>query len=212
MYLKSSELEPLNGSNYLRVYLEKGFPYTIKHNGDDFQIYDFLFKEPSMEDLADLKKLAVSLEKVHYYENVKSLRIANLFSKNTYDEIKKDKEELEENKEEPETIEQEIDQEEEQQKNYVDETRLFLSKVFGLASDYEDENTNYFVELQKFIDFIDKRCFREGENNLLLPVKLSVLDKYKADAYFIKECLVVEYLSFFFEHLPSKSLHMTIKN
>lgn len=210
MFLKSSEIESINGSNYLSVFVEKQFPYIVKHNGDDFEVYEFLFKEPSMEDISDLKKLAVSLEKIHYYENVKTLRMANLFSKNTYDEIKKDKE-FEEELQETETIEEEIIKEEDKQKGYIDETRMFLSKVFGLASDYEDENTNYFVEIQKFIDFIEKRCFRRGDNNLLLPVKLSVLDKYKADSYFIKESLVVEFLSFFFDHLPSKSLHMTIK-
>lgn len=211
MFLKSSELENFNGENCLRIYLDSKFPYTVKHDGQELEALDFLFKEPTMADMAVLRKLAISLEKLNSYENVKTIRIANLFSRNTYEAIKEDKERQEVEDVENQTIIQEIEEEAKEEKSMVDEVRLFLTKVFGFSSDFEDENTDYFVELSKFIEFVNLKCFREGSGSLFIPTSLSVLDKYKADAFFLKEEIVVEYLSFFFDHLPSKSLHMAIK-
>ena len=210
MFLKSSEIESINGENYLRIFLDKKYPFTVKHDGQELDCLDLLFKEPSMTDISALKKLAISLEKLNSYENVKTIRIANLFSRNTYDAIKRDKEaEIEE--EESKTIIEEIEKEEEAEKNVIDDVRLFLAKVFGFSSDFEDENTDYFVELSKFVEFVNAKCGREGSGSLVIPTNLSVLDKYKADSLFLKEEIVIEYLSFFFDHLPSKSLHMAIR-
>lgn len=201
MHLKSAEISKLGEHNYLQVFLEKEFPYKIKHNGNEFDNYELLFREPDAGDMMQLKKLGVSLEKLHYYQYAKSIKIANLFSREALASYHEQKEQQE--------AEETTKSEEEKVIDHTDNCREFISKVFGLASDFEDESTDYFQELEKFFSFVESKCFRE-QDGLAIKNSLSNLDQYKAKSYFIKEEIVIEYISFFFAHFPSKSLHINI--
>lgn len=211
MYLKSADIETIGGKRYLRVFMDDKYPYIVKHNGQELKCYDLLFEEPNMEDMGVLKKLAISLEKLNSYENVKTIRIANLFSNKTYENIARDKAiEIEDQENPDETILEAVEKEEKEEKDTAQEAKSFLAKVFGFSSDFEDESSNYFLELFKFVSFLDTKCKRVGDNGLLLSTSMNVLDTYKASSVFVKEEIVVEYFSFFFEYLPSKSLHAEI--
>ena len=92
MYLKSSEIVKIGEKNYLRIFLEKEYPYLVKFSSkemdQEFEILEMLFEEPTSLDINDLRKLAVSLEKLASYDIVKSIRIANLFSREALEELR----------------------------------------------------------------------------------------------------------------------------
>lgn len=200
MHLKSAEIIKLGEHNYLQVFLQKEYPYQIKHNGNEFDVYEFIFREPEAGDMLILKKLGISLEKLHSYQYAKSIKIANLFSKDSLAVYHENKEEQSEDA---------ID-EEKKEVDYVANCKDFISRIFGLAADFEDESTDYYQELEKFFNFVESKCYRE-QDGLAIRNSLSNIDKYKATSYFIKEEIIIEYISFFFAHFPSKSLHINIQ-
>lgn len=206
MFLKSSELERIGDKNYLRIFLDEKYPYKIKYNGDDVEILDFVFEEPSMQDITDLKKLGISIEKLISYQDVKTIRIASMFSRGLLDEARLSREEDEFDKiEEEELSDEKIEAKE---KDRVKNCREFLANLLLKSNDFEDESSDFFLEMDKFFAFIDKKCGREHSNAIVHKASLSVLDKYHAISCFIKEEILIEYLSFFFIHFPSKSLHI----
>lgn len=202
MYLKSSEIVRIGDKNYLNIFLDKKYPYSIKRiskNGEnDIDVLDMLFQEPEMSDISKLQKLGISLEKFSSYQNVKTIRIANLFSKDSLDAYR----------------EKNIDEVIEEQRSLTDadkveNCKIYVSKLLAMSTDFEDENSDYYQELSKFFSFLEEKCFR-NHDGLTIKNTLSNLDKYNAASCFIKEEIVTEYISFFFTHFPSRSLHLTI--
>ena len=193
--IKSSETVLIGDKNYLRIFLEKEYPYTIKSGDDEFEVLDFLFEEPNFKDSFELRKIAISLERLCSYETIKSIRTANTFSREALESLRSA--EMEDRKELQDSEEDNMDK--------SDVVRMFLYKTFAMASDYEDEtcNTNYYLEMDKFFNFLEKRCFRE-HNDLVVKNSLSNIDKYNAISLFIKEEIAIEYVSFFFTNFPSK--------
>ena len=203
MYLKSSEIVKIGEKNYLRIFLEKEYPYLVKFSSkemdQEFEILEMLFEEPTSLDINDLRKLAVSLEKLASYDIVKSIRIANLFSREALEELREIQIENPEQQNKEKTTEDKIEA-----------SKSFLASIFEKSKDFEDESTDYFSELDKFFSFLNKKCGREHDG-IVLKNSINVIDKYNAISCFIKEEILIEYLSFFFDHLPSKSLHMSLK-
>lgn len=208
MFIESSEKTSNKDKNYLRIFLKNSYPYTIKHNDQDVDCLELLFEEPSMSDMSDLKKLGISLEKLISYESVKSIRIANSYSSESLEAMllfhKKQQEEklLSKLPEDGEAL-----SEEDLDKSKIDDCRDFIQGTFNRSSDFENEDTDFYKELDKFFNFLDKKCKRD-HNGLLLQASLSLLDKYNADAIFIKQDIVTEYISFFFSHFPSRTLRL----
>lgn len=202
MHLKSSELARIGDKNYLHIFLDKKFPYSIKHiskNGDnDIEVLDMLFQEPEAADISKLQKLGISLEKFSSYQNVKTIRIANLFSKDSLAAYR------------DENIKEEIEAAKEQtDADKIEDCKVYVSKLLAMSTDFEDENSDYYQELAKFFSFLEEKCYR-NHDGILLKNSLSNLDKYNAASCFIKEEIVTEYISFFFTHFPSRSLHLAI--
>ena len=54
MYLKSSEIVKIGEKNYLRIFLEKEYPYLVKFSSkemdQEFEILEMLFEEPTSLD------------------------------------------------------------------------------------------------------------------------------------------------------------------
>lgn len=206
MFIKSSSVEKIGSKNYLQVFLESKYPYelTIDKKGvvtkkDAFEWY---FEEPTMEDLSSLQRLSISIEAFSSYDAIKSITTSSLFSEELLGQITqyhlKQKESEEEILEEEEALEKlEIDK--------VNSSRIFIKGLLARTSDFKD----YYLELKKFFDFLESKCFR-NHDGIMINHSLGSLDKYNANSCFIKEAIVVEYLAFFFTHFPSKSLHQNL--
>jgi hypothetical protein len=207
MFIESSEVIKNNEKNYLRVFLSKDYLYSTRIDGNDVEMSELLFEEPSVNDISELKKLGVAIEKLASYDSVKSIRTANMFTKDQLEAIRsiqqKEQEEIVQNPEKEEVIE------EENEEDNINKSRFFMSDLLIRSGDFDNDDSNYYQELDKFIQFINKKC-KKDINGVFLQNDLNVLDKYKAKSIFIKESLVIEYVAFFFAHLPSRSLHMNL--
>lgn len=204
MYIKSSQVEKIGEKNYLRIFLEKEYPYKVSFNGNEINMLDLVFEEPTSSDISELKRLSISLEKLYTYtEVVKPMQIMSYINEDRIKELRNYRNE-EPQEEEPEN-KKELTPEEK-----IDSTEEFVSSILFRAQDFENNETNYFLELDKFFVFLDKKCNREHGDGLPLKTSLSILDVYNAQSLFIKEHLVIKYISFFFAHFPSRSLHINM--
>lgn len=211
-FINSSELISIDGKNYLQIFFDRKYPYKIKHNSEELEVLDMLFKEPDMDDLSDLMKLSVSLEKLFAYENVKTIRIANSFSKDALESFMKPKATDEEFEEDDiENLQDQIEKEDKEEESEIENNKRFISKLLSNSSDFEDESSHYYLEIAKFIKFLDSKCFRNQELEMPVKCSLSNLDQYGADSLFLKEEILIQYLSFFLSHFPSKSLHQSLR-
>ncbi len=209
MYLKSAEVESINNKNYLRVYLEKDYPFIVKHDGQEISMNNILLEEPTSSDMIILKRLAVSVEKLFtYISAIKPLQIVSYINSELMDNLNSYK-----NSQEQET-DDEISQETIEQIEKltpIEKARIFVRDIFLKANDYQTNETDYYIELQKFIDFIQTKLYREMDDGLVLKLSLDIFDKYLAESFIIKEELIIEYFAFFFAHLPSRSLQVSVK-
>lgn len=204
MYLKSSEIQTINNKNYLRIYLEKNYSFVIKQNNEELVLNNIVLEEPSSNDIHFLKKLGISLEKLFTYTNAikplqafSSINAEMVDSLNNYGAV----EEIEN------TVEEEINKLSPQEK-----ARFFVRDIFLKANDFQNNETDYYVELQKFIDFIESKLYRELDDGLPLKTSFDIFEKYLAESFIIKEQIIIEYCSFFFAHLPSRSLQIHARN
>lgn len=211
MYLKSSEVQSINGKNYLRIYLEQDYFFVVKHNDQEISMNNIILEEPNSNDLVFLKRLAVSLEKLFtYISSIKPLQIASYINSELMDNINSYKESQdfeEESLEESQELKEQI-----QKMTDVEKARFFIRDIFLKANDYQNNETDYYIELQKFVDFLQTKLYRELDDGLILKLSFDVFDKYLAESFIIKEELIIEYFAFFFAHLPSRSLQVSIKN
>jgi len=203
MYLKSSQIEKIGDRNFVRIFLEKEYPYKITYNGNEIEVNNFVFEEPNASDVSALQKLSVSMEKLFTYANViKSLKIMSYINQDRMDELNNSRDE----EVETEAVTKKLTPEEK-----IDTTREFVSSILLKANDFENTETDYYQELGRFFNFVDSKCYREHDDGIPYKSSISLLDIYHAESCFIKEEIVIEYLSFFFAHFPSRSLHATLK-
>jgi len=209
MYLKSSEIQSISNKNYLRIYLEKDYSFVVKHNDQEISMNNILLEEPTSSDIIMLKRLAVSIEKLFtYISAIKPLQIVSYINSELMDNLNSYRES--QNDLDEEEIPQEISEQIEKLSN-VDKARIFIRDIFLKANDYQTNDTDYYIELQKFIDFLQTKLYRELDDGLVLKLSFDVLDKYLAESFIIKEELIIEYFAFFFAHLPSRSLQVNLK-
>lgn len=203
MYLRSSELQNINGKNYIRIYLEKDYSFVIKHNGEEISMNNILLEEPNSNDLVFLKKLGISIEKLFTYTNaIKPLQLVSFINSDIMENINSFEDSKQEVEDERET--QEIAEKLSQQ----EKARIFVRDIFLKANDFQNQETDYYLELQKFIDFVESKLYRDLDDNNPLSTSFDIFDKYLAESFVIKEELIIEYFSFFFAHLPSRSLQI----
>ena len=202
-YITSSELHKTGDKNYLRIFLKPEFSYSIKADGEDQSFVELLFEEPNTSDISQLKDLGIAIEKLASYDSIKSIRIANTFSKESLELLRGQQEE------ETKELSDESKSEPTNEENILF-SRLFISDLLIRSADFQNDETDYFKELQKFINFVNSKSKRDI-NGIFANNDLSVFDKYNAKSIFIKEELIIEYVSFFFDHFPSRSLHMSLK-
>lgn len=208
MYLKSSDLESINGKNYLRIFLQKEYSFVIKHNDQEISMNNILLEEPTSNDLVMLKRLGVSIEKLFtYISSIKPLQVVSYINSELMDNINSYREEQADDEEIPQEISDQIEK-----LTAVEKARLFVTDVFLKSNDYQTNETDYYVELQKFIDFVQTKLYRELDDGLVLKLSFDVFEKYLAESFIIKEELIIEYFAFFFAHLPSRSLQISVKN
>lgn len=206
MYLRSSELQTINGKNYLRIYLEKEYSYIVKHNGEDIVLNNILLEEPDSNDIQKLRELSTSIETlVTYVTAIKPLKISSYLRSETLDTLLQHN--VEQNQEETENDEEKIENFELTKNNKV---KIFLQDLFAKSLDFKDNTSEYFVELQKFINFIDQKLYRELEDGIPLKTSINVFSKYLGDSDIIYKHIVIEYLCFFFAHLRSDSLKQVV--
>ncbi|WP_435791206.1 hypothetical protein [Clostridium sp.] len=162
-----------------------------------------------MDDMSNLKKLGISLEKFISYENAKSIKTMNSYSKDAIESIFKYQEQQQKIKEEEELADPSEEKKEESQ---IDSCRSYLTSVFTRSSDFEDEdsNTDFYKELGKFTSYIESKARRDIDS-CLINLNLDLLKKYNAEYLFIIEEIIIEYFSFFFAHLPSKMFHLSTR-
>lgn len=206
MYLRSSELQNINGKNYIRIYLEKDYFFVVKHNGEDISMNNILLEEPNSNDLNFLKKLGIALERLFTYTNaIKPLQIVSHLNSDLMQDLNDFKQE--------EDIQADAEIKEEIEKlTKVEKARFFVRDIFLKANDYQTQETDYYLELQKFIDFIQTKLYRELDDGLVLKLSFDIFEKFQAESFIIKEEIIIEYFSFFFAHLPSRSLQVHARN
>jgi hypothetical protein len=209
MYLKSSEIQPINGKNYLRVYLEKDYSFLVKHNDQEISMNNVLLEEPTSDDMAMLKRLAVSIEKLFtYISAIKPLQIVSYINSDLMNDLNSYRDNQDQTDDEiPQEISEQIEK-----LTAVEKARIFVRDVFLKSNDYQTNETDYYIELQKFIDFLQNKLYRELDDGLVLKLSFDVFEKYLSESFIIKEELIIEYFSFFFAHLPSRSLQVSVKN
>lgn len=197
MYIKTSELEKVGNKNYLRLFLDPKYSFIIKSDDKEKKVCELFFEEPNAHDISQLRRLGVSLEKLTSYQSLKSIKSMNMFSKETLDEFIKN---AKENKEE---LDQESDD--------VESCRSYITDLFTSCADFENDDTDYFKELNKFYNFLEAKMFRM-ESDVLLSSDFSIFGNLTvSNSSFVKEAIVIEYISFFFDHFPSKSLHQVME-
>lgn len=203
MYLRSSELQNINGKNYIRIYLEKDYSFVIKHNGEEISMNNILLEEPNSNDVVFLKKLGMSLERLFTYTNaIKPLQLVSFVNSDLIENINSFEDSKKENLE-TQNIEEYSEKLSPQEK-----ARIFIRDIFLKANDFQNQETDYYLELQKFIDFVESKLYRDLDDNNPLSTNFEIFEKYLAESFIIKEELIIEYFSFFFAHLPSRSLQI----
>lgn len=207
MYLKSSELTNINGKNYLKIFLDAQYPYKVKVNGDEQDKYDILFKEPDASDLGELRKCSLAIEKLVNYRENKLIKSQAIWGSEFIKTIMESR--SQENVIDPNAAQEQLEVEESD--DSLDERLLevhkgFISELLSLCSDYEDAESDYFIEVDKFFRLLEKKCYREFDDGICHSTDLSVFDAHNATSHFIKEAILIEYIAFFFKHFPSKYL------
>lgn len=214
MYLKSSEIVKLNGKNYLRIYLKKEYPYSIKLDGNDVDMLSFVFREPEFSDMGSLMNASLPLEKLYQYSHIdKSIARAAL---GTEDQLQDAQIEILEKKIQikEDIHELSISDKEKLELEQQDFIRRFMVFTLFNSSDLDQRpngGTDFFAEILKLFEFLDKVCFREHGDEIPLKTSLKVLDKFNGISLLIKQELLIEYLAFFFSHFPFRSLHMLLE-
>jgi hypothetical protein len=212
-YIVESSLVNRNGKNYLQIFLNPQYHLLFKDNGVDNEVVELFFEEPNAGDEVNLRRCSLAINKLYkYMDQYQSASFLKQIPSDILQTMLQNqvREKVEEGKEE--AIKQEIKEKQIEDEEEVDETknrfhqRLFMSKLLDDCADYENSDTDYFCELDKFISLISSKCKREL-NNMMLGVDLAQFDKYKGESFFIKKAIIAEYVGFFFLHFPSQYLH-----
>lgn len=212
-YITSAEVVNRDGKNYLQLFLNSKYPIIFKDKGIDREVLEIYFEEPNSGDEIHLRRCSIAINKLYkYMDQFQSAAFLKQMPSDILEMFLQNKiaEKFDEAKEEiinKEVIEKELVEDEE-----IDEVktnfnyRLFIAKLLNDCSDYENSDSDYFSEMDKFISLLNLKSKREF-NNMLMPFDLSMLDKYQGESFFIKKAIISEYVGFFFQHFPSQYLH-----
>lgn len=217
MYIKSSEVISKGSKSYLRVFLAEEYPYIITERSTQGDVkrefYELYFEEPNMSDLISLRSCSLSINKLYQYVNqtqaLRSLKDipADVMLAMMQKRVDEKMSEEFENKVSQEAEQREITEEEPKKELKANLAyRSFMSSLLEESCDFSNSETDYFREVDKFINLIDSKCRRDLDGNIA-NIKLDILDKYGAVSFFIKKSIISEYVGFFFSHFPCQILH-----
>ena len=135
--------------------MNKEYPFPCKHNGEDSACYQLLFEEPNMKDLGKLSKISDALEVLFAYRFDKSVRIANLYTKESIESLS---ERLDQSEEEGETgaeVEQNVEV------DRKDKIRSSLNGIFSYTTDlfYPEDKREYSHIMGIITSILDEKFY-----------------------------------------------------
>lgn len=192
-FISSCELENINGSEYLHLYLNQEASFLVKINGEDVEQNELYIKAPTMasKDVYDLRRCCATLSK---FEDIHNEKISKELARLSDEERARLFSSF---KEVEEKILEEIKPE--------DVARDHIRTILKASKALDIENTNFFTEFDRLASFLEQRLFR-NLNGDLLKLNFSVFDKLLGSKQFFLEEIFVEYVGFFFSHFPLESL------
>jgi hypothetical protein len=202
-YIKSSEIKNINNKNYLQIFLNKEYSFKANDNNVDKSYVEILLEEPNRSDLSNLKTISTILN--DYQKKIEEESLRN-FMKMNEDEKAKLMEAIEKTKNKP-TEEKPLNAEER-----LESIKNSIKELFN----YNNAQTNYFDNLDSIFLFLKRKVFREFNNEVLqtsFDLVITNNDNLPSigSKVYLQEDLIIEYVSFFLKHFPSRSLHDILK-
>lgn len=192
-FITSSELEQINDSEYLHIYLDPKYSFTIKINGEEVDQNEIYIKAPTMiaKDVYDVRKVSSVIAKFEDLQNEKlSKELARLTDEERarlFGSIK------------------EIESSDKSDVDFKEAVKDHLKTLVKSSRSFELEKDSFFSEFDKISFFLEARLSRKMDDDLL-PTKFSIFDKHLGSKQFIIEAIFFEYVSFFSKHFPLESL------
>lgn len=203
VYIKSSEIKNINNKNYLQIFLNKEFSFKVNDNNVDKNCVEILLEEPNKSDLGSLKNISTILN--NYQQKIEEKTLKNLMEMSE-DEKAKLMEAIEKVKNKPS-----------EENKLTDEERLQeIKKSIRELFDNNNIQPNYFDNLDSIFLFLKRKLFRVFEEQVLeISFDLVITNNNNlpqlGDKTFLQEDLIIEYISFFLRHFPSRNLHELLK-
>ena len=191
LFITTTELEQINDSEYLHIYLDPKYSFTIKINGEEVDQNEIYIKAPTMiaKDVYDVRKVSSVISK---FEDIRNQKLTKELARLTEEEkirlfgtVKEAQEELES-----------------ADKSDIDFTVLIkahLEQVMKDSRSFELEKDSFFSEFDKISFFLESRLSRKMDNDLL-PVNFTIFNKHLGLKQFIIEAVFLEYVGFFSKH------------
>lgn len=203
IYIKSSEIKNINNKNYLQIFLNKEYSFKVNDNNVDKNCVEILLEEPNKSDLGSLKSISTILN--NYQQKIEEKTLKNLMEMSE-DEKAKLMEAIEKVKNKPS-----------EENKLTDEERLQeIKKSIRELFDNNNIQPNYFDNLDSIFLFLKRKLFRVFEEQVLeISSDLIITNNNNlpqlGDKTFLQEDLIIEYISFFLRHFPSRNLHELLK-
>lgn len=192
-YITSSELEHDNGSEYLHIYLDPQYGFTVKLNGEEISENELFIKAPTMttKDVYDVRRVSSVVAKFEDIQNEKlSKELARLSDEERarlFSSIK------------------DIEISDQSNIDFKEAVKDHLKNLVKSSRSFELDKDTFFSEFDKISHFLESRLSRKLEGNLI-PCNFAIFDKYLGAKQFIIEAIFIEYVGFFSKHFPLESL------
>jgi len=198
-FISSSELDNIDGVEYLHIYLKPVAAFNIKVNGEELEQNEIYIKAPTMssKDVYDISKCCTVFAKLEEVPNEKLTKELSKLSEEERAELFSNFKNIEE------TIKNEVKPE--------DIIKDHVRNILQSSKAYESGNSDFYTEFNKISYFLEQRLHHMIEKSLF-KMDLSVFNKLlTADKHFLIEELFIEYVGFFFRHFPLENLSFQSK-
>lgn len=205
-YFSSSEIEHINGTECLKIYLKPEYAFKVKVNGEEQDQNEIYLKAPTMsnEDISNIRKCTSAFAKYEAFYNDKSFEALSKLTEdqkiNLFGLIDKKQDELD-------TTEDEVVKKELIQK----QAKKHVITILSESKTYENGQKDFYDEFYAIQFFLEKRLYRCVDSSLT-QLNFEVFNSLIGEKQFFIEELFAEYVAFFSLHFPLKSLIGLNKN
>lgn len=196
-FIISSDIDAVEGIEYLHLYLDPKFSFKIKLNGEEVEENQIYIKAPTLSstDVYDIRKCSSVIAKFEEDKNNKMTRELKSLKEDElqklmklYEDVNKDKKELSE-------------------EDFKNSCREHIQDILRSSKVYQLDKDDFYSEFDKLIHFLQKRAFRMFEG-AMLPLPFEAFNHLFAQKQFLFEAVFAEYVSFFSKHFPLESLSL----